>query len=79
MSSFCFSSFEDVNPLNLMVRLASNWRQMAGLLPVYTVHQGHYCLVEENIENREVNSLFDYKESYRRSIILLQERGDIQV
>jgi len=30
------------------------------------------------IEDREVNSLFDSKESYNGSIILLQERGDIQ-
>jgi len=29
------------------------------------------------IEDREVNSLFDSKESYSGSIILLQERGDI--
>ena len=30
------------------------------------------------IEDREVNSLFDCKESYSGSIILLQEREDIQ-
>jgi len=30
------------------------------------------------IKDRGVNSLFDYKENYNRSIILLQERGDIQ-
>ena len=30
------------------------------------------------IEDRSVNSLFDGKENYNRSIILLQERGDIQ-
>jgi len=28
--------------------------------------------------DREVNFLFDYKESYSGSIILLQEREDIQ-
>jgi len=30
------------------------------------------------IEDRGVNSLFDGKENYSGSIILLQERGDIQ-
>jgi len=30
------------------------------------------------MSDREVNSLFDYKESYSGLIILLQEREDIQ-
>ena len=38
---------------------------------------GMYCLAGK-IEDREVNSLFDCKESYSGSIILLQEREDIQ-
>ena len=35
------------------------------------------CLVRK-IEDRGVSSLFDCKENYNGSIILLQERGDIQ-
>ena len=38
----------------------------------------HLLFGGEKIEDREVNSLFDSKESYSGSIILLQERGDIQ-
>jgi len=43
-----------------------------------TIHTYTQLFGGEKIEDREVNSLFDSKESYSGSIILLEERGDIQ-
>ena len=53
---------------------------MIAVLTKYSISES--VLTEDvrrrEIKDRGVNSLFDCKESYSGSIILLQERGDIQ-